>query len=751
MNEALDLSMFATPAGDGTLGMDLAVDGIACGGCIARIEGAVKRLPGVTEARLNFTNRRLHVAWSNGALAPAQILQTLESIGYHGHPFRPLRAEQEEAAEMRLLTRSLAVAAFAAMNVMLLSVSVWSGNATDITPETRDFFHWASALIALPAAAYAGRPFFKNAWRALRSGALNMDVPISLGVILALAMSVVETAHHAKDAYYDSALMLLLFLLVGRTLDHAMRRKTRAVAGNLAALKAETAHRFMGDELVNVPVAALQAGDRLLVKAGERVPADGSVIGGVSEIDESLITGETARRKVGAGATVYAGSMNYSGALTLRVTAADRATLLDEIERLLEKAASAKSRTMRLADRAARFYAPMVHATAALTFLGWWLAGASLHDAVVTAIAVLIITCPCALALAIPAVQVVASGALFRSGVILNAGDAIERLGEADTVVFDKTGTLTLPEPRVADVARVDPEMLQLAARLALSSRHPLAVALSREGLSHIPLDVVTEEPGRGVRAMLGGVEARLGSAEFCHIPLVPAKAGTQSGKSPAPPAQPWIPACAGMSGAGNEAGISHIHFVYGSRVATFAISQKLRPDAAEVVSALRQRGLDLHILSGDRADAVRPVAEALGIAQWRGEMKPAEKIAFVEMLKAQGRRVLMVGDGLNDAPALAAAHVSLSPIAAADVTQAHADAVFLGERLKPVLDAIRVARRARALMKENLWFAALYNAIAVPVAIAGAVTPLIAALAMSGSSMTVTLNALRARGGRQS
>jgi Cu2+-exporting ATPase len=234
MSEALDLSLFARPSGDGTLGMDLAVEGIACGACIARIESAVKRLPGVTEARLNFTNRRLHVDWTDGAIAPAQILQTLEDAGYHGYPFAPLRAEQEEAAEARRLTRCLAVAGFAAMNIMLLSVSVWSGNGTDITPETRDFFHWASALIALPAAAYAGRPFFASALRALRSAALNMDVPISLGVILALGMSVVETAHHAKDAYYDSAIMLLFFLLVGRALDHAMRRKTRAVAGNLA-------------------------------------------------------------------------------------------------------------------------------------------------------------------------------------------------------------------------------------------------------------------------------------------------------------------------------------------------------------------------------------------------------------------------------------------------------------------------------------------------------------------------------------
>ena len=251
MAETLDLSLFAKPAGNGTLGMDVAVEGIACGGCIARIEGAMKRLPGVTDARLNFTNRRLHVAWSDGVFKPAQILQTLESIGYRGHPFLPLHAEQAEAAEARRLLRCLAVAGFAAMNVMLLSVSVWSGNVTDITPETRDFFHWASALIALPAAAYAGRPFFASAWQALRARSLNMNVPISLGVILALGMSVVETANHAEHAYYDSAIMLLFFLLVGRTLDHAVRRKTRAIAGNLAALKGETAHRFVGDEPVS--------------------------------------------------------------------------------------------------------------------------------------------------------------------------------------------------------------------------------------------------------------------------------------------------------------------------------------------------------------------------------------------------------------------------------------------------------------------------------------------------------------------
>jgi len=720
MSETLDLSLYAKPAGDGTLGMELAIDGIACGACIARVEGAVKRVPGVTEARLNFTNRRLHVAWADGAVKPAEILQALEASGYHGHPFIPLRAEQEEAVEARRLMRCLAVAGFATMNIMLLSVSVWSGNVTDITPETRDFFHWASALIALPAAAYAGRPFFASAWRALRSRAVNMDVPISLGVILALAMSFVETANHAEHAYFDSALMLLFFLLVGRTLDHAMRRKTRAVAGNLAALKADTAHRFMGDELVSVPVAVLKPGDRLLVKPGERVPTDGTVLRGNSDIDESIVTGETARRRIGPGNIVYAGCTNYSGALTLQVTAAGGSSLIDEIEKLLDKASGAKSRTVRLADRAARVYAPVVHLTAALTFIGWLMAGASVHDALITAIAVLIITCPCALALAIPAVQVVASGALFCSGVILNAGDAIERLAGIDAVVFDKTGTLTLPEPRVVNAGLLDSDLLQAAARLALSSRHPLAVALSREAMTRTPFEGAVEHPGQGVCAIVDTTEMRLGSPEFCNVVET------------------------------HESTASVICFRHGNRTAIIAIAQRLRPDAAEVVRSLRERGLDLCILSGDRAESVAPVAKALGIESWQAGLKPADKIARIEDFKATGCRVAMVGDGLNDAPSLAAAHVSLSPISAADLAQAQADAVFLGERLKPLLDAVAVASRARSLMTENLGLAMIYNAIAVPVAIAGAVTPLIAALAMSGSSLLVTLNALRAGGRRR-
>lgn len=722
MAEVLDLSSFVEHDAGGRAHMTLAVEGVGCAGCIRKIESGLNKLPGVIDARLNFTQRRLAVDWREDEIGAAEIVTALEKIGYHAHPFAPQRVEADEERRAKWLLKCLAVAGFGAMNVMLLSVAVWSGNVSDMTQETRDLFHWLSALIALPAAAYAGQPFFQSAFRALRRGELNMDVPISVGVVLALGLSLFETASHAIHAYFDSALMLLFFLLCGRYLEQAMRRKTRLFAGNLASCKAEFAHRLDANgELVQIPAAAVAPGDRVLVRPGDVVPADGQILTGSSEIDESLVTGETSGRHVGAGAQIYAGSVNFSGAFTLRVTAAGSGTLVDEVERLLQKATEAKSRTVRLADRAARLYAPVVHAAAALTAAGWLIAGASLHDAIVTAIAVLIITCPCALALAIPAVQVIIAGQLFRSSVILNSGDAIERFAEIDTVIFDKTGTLTLPDPDV-DAASIDPGLLECAARLALSSRHPLAAALARRAVERVPYPGAVEEPGQGVRAVIDGNEARLGSAAFCGL----------AGNAPLLQAR--------------DAEASFMAFTHAGRTAVIPVRQTLRPDAITVTQALKARGLDLVILSGDRAEAVEPVAMRLGIKEWLAKLTPAEKIAAIELHKSRGRRVLMVGDGLNDAPALAAAHASLSPITAVHLTQAHADALFLGEQLAPVLHVIDASRQARSLMKQNLCLTVIYNALAVPIAIAGLVTPLIAALAMSGSSIMVTLNALRAR-----
>ncbi|WOH52182.1 heavy metal translocating P-type ATPase [Bradyrhizobium sp. sBnM-33] len=723
MQATRDFSHYVKHLGSGVAHIDLAVEGISCAGCISKIERGLSAIPDVTLARVNLTDRRVALEWKEGALDPARFIDCLVELGYKAYPFEAVTAEAAEAENSRFLLRCLGVAAFATMNVMMLSIPVWSGNVSDMLPEQRDFFHWISALIALPAAAYAGQPFFRSAFNALRSGNVNMDVPISIGVILALATSIVETIGHAEHAYFDAAIMLLTFLLIGRYLEQNMQRRTRAVAGNLAALKAETATKFVGpDEISVVPAAAVKAGDIVLLRPGERSAIDGRVIDGRSEIDQSLITGETSHAAVKPGSAVYAGSLNISGSLRMRVSAASEGTLLADIQRLLDHAAQVRSRYVQLADRASRLYAPVVHATAFLTMIGWLIAGASVHDAIITAIAVLIITCPCALGLAIPTVQTVASGAMFRAGVLLNSGDAIERVAEIDRIIFDKTGTLTLPELDVVNSAAVPADVFELAGRLALASHHPVASALARAAGAKSPLPGITEQPGQGVRGVLKGEEVRLGSPTFCKADDL---ANELLSRDPE---------------------VSVVAFARGEKRYVFAVCQSLRPDARAVIAALQKRGVAVEIVSGDREPAVRAAAEMLQIPEWRAGVTPADKIARIGELKRQGFKVMMVGDGLNDAPSLAAAHVSMSPISAAHLSQATADLVFLGNRLAPVIAAVDHSRKALRLMRQNLYLAVGYNCLAVPIAILGFVTPLIAAAAMSGSSILVMLNALRAR-----
>ena len=722
MQVARDFSHYVRNAGPGLQHIDLAVEGVHCAGCMAKIERGLSAIPDVTLARVNLTDHRVALEWREGTLDPARFIDRLAELGYKAYPYETASAEASEVEQSRFLLSCLGVAAFATMFVMMLSVSVWSGIGGDMAPGQRDFFHWLSALVTLPAAAYAGQPFFRSAWRALKVKSVNMDVPISIGVILVLAMSVVETINHAEHTYFDAAIMLLAFLLVGRVLDQNMRRRTRAVAGNLAALKSETAAKFVGpDDITEVPVAAIHPGDIVLLRPGERCAVDGTVIEGRSEIDQSLITGETLYLAAEQGTQVYAGSMNISGSLRVRVSAASEGTLLAEITRLLDNALQARSRYMRLADRASQLYAPVVHATALLTIIGWALAGASWHDAIVTGVAVLIITCPCALGLAIPTVQTVASGAMFKSGVLLNSGDAIERLAEADHVIFDKTGTLTLPDLEVVNVADIPADIFKLAGQLALSSHHPVAAAVAQAAGAKSPIIGAVEEAGQGVRAQVDGIEIRLGRPSFCGAEHL-AKENLNLD---------------------SEASI--VAFSKGDEKYVLSVHQGLRPDAKAVISALQTRKVGIEILSGDRAPAVEAVARALGISAWRASATPADKIARIEELKKTGVKVLMVGDGMNDAPSLAAAHVSMSPISAAHLSQSTADLVFLGKPLAPVVTAIDFSRKALHLMRENLWLAIAYNVFAVPIAISGVVTPLIAAVAMSGSSILVMLNSLRA------
>ena len=722
MSDVQDLSSFVRRPAEGVAAIDLVVEGVHCGACISTIEKGLAREQGVRGARVNLASKRVTVEWNDGALEPETILDKLSGLGYPAYPYAVATADSVEATEERRLLRCLGVAAFGAMNVMLLSVSLWAGAADASGSGTRDFLHWLSALVALPVAAYAGRPFFDSAARALRRFTFNMDVPITIGVLLALTLSVVQTLQHARETYFDSAVMLLMFLLAGRYLDQRMRRRTRDVAVNLAAVKAEKAVKILdGGETRETPIAAIAPGDLVLARAGDRIAVDGVVEDGRSEIDQSLVTGETAPAEVSPGSVVYAGTLNLAGALRVRVVNAAAGTLLDEVNALLAKAIEQRSSYVRLADRASRLYTPVVHLTALTTFLGWLALGLSWQPALVIAITVLIITCPCALGLAVPAVQVVAASAMFRHGVMLNSGDSLERFADVDTIVFDKTGTLTLPQPSLANLADIAPSDLALAGSLALASKHPLAKAVAAAAGASEPL-AAHEFPGQGVTIFHTGKRLKLGSIAYC-------KAEAEA----APVAALWPDA-------------SLIAYRGPERAVVFAVRQASRPDAAAVVAGLAREGYAIEVLSGDRPEAVEKVARELKLARWAAGLKPADKIARLKALRAEGRHVLMVGDGLNDAPALAAANVSISPISAAHLTQAQADAVFLGDRLAPVAEALHLARKAKRLMIGNLWMSAIYNLIAVPIAILGYASPLIAALAMSGSSILVTTNALRAR-----
>jgi Cu2+-exporting ATPase len=707
-----DFSVHARDAGKGEAELDLLVDGLDCAACVWLIESLLARNPAIVRARIQLSTRRLALRW-RGTTADADAHAGLvAALGFRLAPFDAATLAGADDRDARELLRCLAVAGFAAANVMLLSVAIWSGHDGSMGEATRTLFHFLSAVIALPAIAYAGRPFFRSAITALKAGRTNMDVPISIGVTLASVVSLHEAWVGERHAYFDSAVTLLFFLLIGRYLDRRARGRAREAVRALLALTNRSATVIEADGGTAARrVDRLQPGDVLLVAAGERLGADGVVTDGRSTMDAALVSGESVPQSVAPGAGVFAGMVNLGAPLRVKVLAAGEHTLLSEIVRLVEAAERGRSRFVALADRVARAYAPVVHLTALLTFLGWLLLGGLAWDrALLVATAVLIITCPCALALAVPVVQVVASTRLLRRGVLLLSPTALERIARIDHVVLDKTGTLTLGRPELVDEGH-DAETLGAAATLAASSRHPLAQALVRAAGGAAPGEGVVEHSGQGLQAG----DARLGSASFC-----------------------------GIIDAGDD-GLSELWFATpGRRPTRFAFADRLRPDAAEAIARLQRSGLIVELLSGDRPAAVARAARAAGIERWQAEVSPAAKAQRLAALAAGGRRVLMVGDGLNDAPALAAAHASISPASAAEATQNAADAVFQGDALGPVAETVEVARRADRLVRQNLALALIYNLSAVPLAIVGEVTPLVAAIAMSSSSLLVIGNALR-------
>jgi Cu2+-exporting ATPase len=599
------------------------------------------------------------------------------------------------------------VAAIATTLIMLLPL--WCCIGVDITPGQRDFLRWLAAVIAFPAAGYAARPFLASAVRAAAAGQLNADALVSAAIVLALGLSLSETLNGAVEASYDSALMLLAVLLFGRLLEQATLQCAQEGSWKLAAGGDATVTRIVSDsELVEVPAGSVQAGDVVLVRPGERISVNGVVSEGRSEIDQSRVTGETLPVSVARESMVYAGTFNVSGTLRIKVGAAGRGPLLKGI-----------ARSVRPSDRAAGLCPRLVLTAAFMTLLGWRAGGADWRDAVTTAIAVLVIAYPAARGLAVSAVQARAAAALSRAGVLLNSGEGIERLATVDTILFDKTGTLTLPEPEVINTADIPPDRLAVAGRLALASRHPLAAAVVHAAAATAPFAAI-EEPGQGVSCVFQGIPLRLGRPSFCDADR----------------------RAAAVLEADPEA--SAIAFAYGAEHYVLAVRQRLRGDAIETVSRLKQGGFAIEILSGDHAPAVAHLARTLGVERWHAGMTPADKIGTISALQAQGRAVLMVGDGLNDAPSLAAADAALSMGSAAPLTLAAADGVVVGDRLAPVISAIAIARRALQLTRQNLVFAAVYTVVAAPFVVLGLASPLAAALAMCGAALAVALNALR-------
>jgi Cu2+-exporting ATPase len=593
------------------------------------------------------------------------------------------------------------------MNIMMFSGSVWSG----ADGPTRDILHWISAGLTMPALLYSGRVFYLSAWTALRSGRTNMDVPITVGIALAFTLSLYDTILSGDRVYYDAVASLIFFLLIGRVLDHAMRERARTAVKGLARLAPAGALVLDGPTgPAYLPLADIGIGSTVSVAPGERIPLDGDILLGESSLDRSLLTGESLAEPVGPGEAVPAGALNLSGSLTLRTTADEQGSTLNRLVALLDGAESGRNRYRRIADRAAAWYSPVVHLAAALAFIGWMIVNGDLHNATTVAIAVLIITCPCALGLAVPMVQVVAARRLFEAGIMVKDGSALERLAEVDTVVFDKTGTLTTGMAVPAALSG-SPDAIALAASLAVRSRHPYSVAIARAfsgNVAPIWLHPV-EHAGLGIQAHLDGETYRLGRP--------------------------------GWSGPEGEMART-VFSKNGDVLATFTFEDHLRPNAALSANSLRTNSR-VEVLSGDRPEIVAALAEKLGI-DGRGGLLPAEKFERITTLEAENHRVLMVGDGLNDAPAMARAHVSMAPASAVDIGRNAADFVFLRNDLLAIPQALSVAKEARQLVRQNLVLALLYNAIALPIAVAGLVNPFLAAIAMSASSVVVVLNALR-------
>ncbi|MDT6917931.1 heavy metal translocating P-type ATPase [Pseudomonas atacamensis] len=699
----------------------LLMEGISCAACGWLIEKHLRTLPAVAEARLNLSNHRLHVRWADAQLPLSQILAELRHIGYAAHPYQADRASEQLASENRLALRQLGVAGLLWFQAMMATMATWPEFNIDLSPELHTILRWVALFLTTPIVFYSCAPFFKGAMRDLRTRHLTMDVSVSLAIGSAYIAGIWTSITGVGELYFDAVGMFALFLLAGRYLERRARERTAAATAQLVNLLPASCLRLDSDgQSERILLSELRVGERILVQPGSILPADGKIIDGQSSIDESLLTGEYLPQPRTLGDAVTAGTLNVEGALTVQVQALGQDTRLSAIVRLLDRAQAEKPRLAEIADRAAQWFLLLSLIAAAVIGLLWWQLDSARAFWIV--LAMLVATCPCALSLATPTALTAATGTLHKLGLLLTRGHVLEGLNQIDTVIFDKTGTLTegrLVLRSIRPLAALDSEQcLSLAAALENRSEHPIARAFGRAPLA---AEDVHSTAGLGLEGVVGEQRLRIGQAEFAcalsgaALPSMPDEAGQ------------WLL-------------LADTH----GPLAWLVLDDRLRDDAPALLAACKARGWRTLLLSGDSSPMVASVAAELGIDEARGGLRPDDKLQVLQQLHKEGRKVLMLGDGVNDVPVLAAADISVAMGSATDLAKTSADAVLLSNRLDALVQAFTLARRTRRVIIENLLWAALYNGLMLPFAALGWITPVWAAVGMSISSLTVVLNALR-------
>ena len=724
---------FVRSAGSGSEAL-LLLEGIRCAACAWLNEQAILRLPGVLGVEVNYAVHRANVRWDPSRIRLSEILAAVRRIGYRAFPYDPARVDALDKGERREALWRLFVAGFGMMQVMMYAVPAYIAGDGEITADIEQLLRWASLALTLPVVGYAAAPFFKGAWRDLRLRSLGMDVPVALGITVAFGASVAATLTGTGEVYFDSVAMFVFLLLLGRTLGLVARQRAARSLQHLARLVPEFAHRLCDFprslETQRVAAAALKAGEYALVKPGETFPADGTVEEGAGTVSEALLSGEANPKAKRPGHEVIAGAANLSNPLVVRIGKVGQDTVLSSILRLVERAAAEKPRLIELADRTASWFILLVLVLAAIAGIYW--TAAETGRALPVVVAVLVATCPCALSLAIPVALTIAIAELAGRGIVVARNQAVEALAGATDMVFDKTGTLTRGELQLAHVTalgRISKDRcLAIAAAIESASEHPIGKAIAAAGAGTPGLHVaeIRNVPGAGVEARVEGRRYRIGTHAFARglAPGAPAAAGASEDT------RVWL---------GEESG----------PLAAFRFGDELRPEAGEVVAALRALGLRIHLLSGDGEHTTKDVARRAGIDIVEAQATPEDKRGYVGDLQRQGRTVAMVGDGINDAPVLAQADVSLAMGVGTRLAQMRSDAVILSEDLRELPRAVEYARKALRIMRQNVAWAFAYNLLVLPLALSGMLTPWAAAIGMSGSSLLVVLNALRLQGRR--